>query len=241
MLKRMKQQIKQETEQERIHMKDRTIRGVIFDQDGLLFDTERLSAEAWDMAGDELGFHLQESFLCTIRGANAQDAARRFGEVFGEAFDFWKLRERKQEHFLRMLRERDMPVKPGAYELLAYLKENNYKVALATASSREYSVENLKRAGIESFFSYMVTGDMVKQAKPNPEIFWKASKLMEEKPAHCLILEDSINGVEAGIQGGFVTMMVPDLTQPEEKLRQRLNRVCGSLLEVRDWLMEEQK
>ena len=58
-------------------MKDRTIHGVIFDQDGLLFDTERLSAEAWDMAGDELGFHLQESFLCTIRGANAQDAARR--------------------------------------------------------------------------------------------------------------------------------------------------------------------
>lgn len=221
-------------------MKDRTICGVIFDQDGLLFDTERLSAEAWDVAGDELGFHLQEAFLCTIRGANAQDAARRFREVFGDAFDFWKLRERKQEHFLRMLREREMPVKPGVHELLAYLKEKNYKMALATASSREYSAENLKRAGIESFFSCMVTGDMVKQAKPNPEIFWKAAELMGEEPAHCLVLEDSINGVEAGIQGGFVTVMVPDLTQPDEKLKGRADRVCNSLLEVRDWLMEEQ-
>lgn len=220
-------------------MKDRRIRGVIFDQDGLLFDTERLSVEAWNLAGDELGFHLEESFLRTIRGANAQDAAKRFQQAFGDAFDFWKLRERKQEIFLRMLRAREMPVKPGVHELLGYLKEQNYKVALATASSREYSKENLRRAGIEEFFSCMVTGDMVKQAKPNPEIFQKAAGMLGEEPARCLVLEDSINGVEAGIQGGFITVMVPDLTQPEEALRQRLHRVCGSLLEVRDWMMEE--
>ena len=219
-------------------MENKKIRGVIFDQDGLLFDTERISVEAWNLAGDELGFHLEESFLCTIRGANAQDSAIRFRERFGDAFDFLKLRKRKQEHFMRILREREMPVKLGARELLIYVQEQEYKVALATASTREYSMENLERAGLTEFFSLMITGDMVQQAKPNPEIFLKAAEKMGEEPGHCLVLEDSLNGVEAGIQGGFVTIMVPDLTQPDQKLRSRVERVCDSLLEVRDWLME---
>ena len=131
-----------------------------------------------------------------------------------------------------------MPVKLGARELLIYLQEQEYKVALATASTREYSMENLERAGLTEFFSLMITGDMVQQAKPNPEIFLKAAEKMGEEPGHCLVLEDSLNGVEAGIQGGFVTIMVPDLTQPDQKLRSRVERVCDSLLEVRDWLME---
>lgn len=214
------------------------IKGVIFDQDGLLFDTERLSVQAWNLAGDELGFYLEESFLCTIRGANAQDSSRRFKERFGEEYDFSKLRNRKQEIFMKMLREREMPVKPGVRELLTYLRENGYKIALATASTKEYSSDNLRLAGIEEFFTYMVTGDMVKEAKPNPEIFLKAAELLGEEPARCLVLEDSLNGVEAGLRGGFVTVMVPDLTQPDEELRKRVDRVCESLFEVKDWLAE---
>lgn len=219
-------------------METRKINGVIFDQDGLLFDTERISIKAWDMAGNEMGFHLKEDFLCTIRGANANDAARRFRERFGEEYDFLKLRGRKQDIFVKMLREREMPVKPGVRELLVYLREKGYKIAMATASAREYSMDNLRLAGINEFFDYVITGDMVKEAKPNPEIFLKAAEALGEKPERCLVLEDSINGVEAGLKGGFVTVMVPDLTQPDDGLRQRVARVCGSLLEVRDWLAE---
>ncbi len=219
-------------------METRKINGVIFDQDGLLFDTERISIKAWDLAGNELGFHLEESFLCTIRGANANDAARRFKERFGDEYDFLKLRGRKQEIFVKMLREMEMPVKPGVKELLTYLREKGYKIAMATASAREYSMDNLRLAGIDEFFDHVITGDMVKEAKPNPEIFLKAAEALGEKPENCLVLEDSLNGVEAGIKGGFVTVMVPDLTQPDEELRQRVDRVCGSLLEVRDWLTE---
>lgn len=219
-------------------METRKINGVIFDQDGLLFDTERISIKAWDLAGNELGFHLEESFLCTIRGANANDAARRFKERFGDEYDFLKLRGRKQEIFVKMLREMEMPVKPGVKELLTYLREKGYKIAMATASAREYSMDNLRLAGIDEFFDHVITGDMVKEAKPNPEIFLKAAEALGEKPENCLVLEDSLNGVEAGIKGGFVTVMVPDLTQPDGELRQRVDRVCGSLLEVRDWLTE---
>ena len=219
-------------------MENKRIAGVIFDQDGLLFDTERVSAVAWGIAGDELGFHVEESFLCTIRGANFQDAVKKLRETYGEGFDFYKLRERKQEIFIKLLREQEIPVKPGEHELLAYLQSKGYGIALATASTREYTIENLRLAGIEGYFRHMVTGDMVKEAKPNPEIFFKAAELLGVEPGRCLVLEDSLNGVEAGLRGGFVTVMVPDLTQPGEELQQRVARVCPSLKEVRDWLME---
>ena len=110
-----------------------------------------------------------------------------------------------------MLREMEMPVKPGVKELLTYLREKGYKIAMATASAREYSMDNLRLAGIDEFFDHVITGDMVKEAKPNPEIFLKAAEALGEKPENCLVLEDSLNGVEAGIKGGFVTVMVPDL------------------------------
>lgn len=214
----------------------RKINAVIFDQDGLMFDTERVSAEAWKLAGDELGFYLEESFLCTIRGANFEDSCRRAREAFGDSVDFLGLRSRKQEIYQRLLAERGIPVKPGLKELLSYLKEKEYKIALATASARERTLKNLREVGIEPYFQYIITGDMVKQAKPNPELFLKSAEVLGEEPGHCIVLEDSLNGVEAGIRGGFVTIMVPDLTQPDEALRRRVSHVCDSLLEVKKLL-----
>lgn len=211
---------------------DRRIHAVIFDQDGLMFDTERISVESWHLAGEEFGFCPEEEFLCTIRGMNRHDTIARFREVFGDLLDFEKLRDRKNEYFHRLLRERGVPVKPGLHELLAYLKEQEYKMILATASTKEYSMRNLREAGVDQYFTRMVTGDMVTHAKPNPEVFLRAAQMLEERPEHCMVLEDSLNGVEAGLRGGFVTVMVPDLTQPDEALRRRVSAVCSSLREV---------
>lgn len=213
-------------------MMKRNIRGVIFDQDGLMFDTERISAESWRLAGEETGVVLKEEFLCTIRGMNRADAAARFHEVFEDKIDFEALRDRKNQYFRQILKERGVPVKPGLRELLAYLKAHDYKMILATASTKEYSMGNLKETGIDSYFSRIVSGDMVAHSKPDPEVFLRAAEALEEEPRHCMVLEDSLNGVEAGLKGGFVTVMVPDLTQPDEALRSRVAAVCGSLREV---------
>lgn len=219
----------------------RKIKAVIFDQDGLMFDTERISKEAWHVVGGQMGIQLDESFLSTIRGANSADVSKRLSEKFGDKIDTEELRTRKYTYFRKILKERELPVKTGLYELLSYLKENGYKIALATSSTREYSLENLKRAEIESYFKYMVTGNMVKQAKPNPELFLKAAMEMDVPPSQCMVLEDSINGVEAGVRGGFLTVMVPDLTMPDKLLNWHPHRICDSLLEVRDWIAEETK
>lgn len=220
-------------------MKERTIKAVIFDQDGVMFDTERMSAKAWEMAGNDLGVVLEESFLCTIRGMNYQDATVRFEKWSGDrGIDCEDLRRRKKEYFTRLRKEQPLPVKPGLHELLAYLKEQGYKIALATGSGKEYSLGNLREAGVASYFGHIISGDMVEHAKPSPDIFLKSAQVLGERPEHCLVLEDSLNGVEAGLSGGFITVMVPDMTQPDEKLRARVDRVCDSLLEVKGWLQE---
>ncbi|MCC8126196.1 MAG: HAD family phosphatase [Clostridiales bacterium] len=221
-------------------MKRQDIRAVIFDQDGLMFDTERVSSEAWNLAGKEMGIHLEESFLSTIRGMNLEDAAARFREVFGEDFPLTPLRERKWEYVRQILRDRGVPVKAGLRELLEYLKENRYKIILATASSVEYTVNNLKEAGVEAYFDGMITGNMVSHAKPDPEIFLRAAELAGEDPANCLVLEDSLNGVAAGLAGGFAVIMVPDLTQPTPMIREQAAAVCSSLSEVAVWLEQRE-
>jgi HAD superfamily hydrolase (TIGR01509 family) len=219
---------------------ERQIRAVIFDQDGLMFDTERISAASWEIAKKELKLEIElpESFLCTMRGMVPADAESLFKKQFGADFDYQKLRVCKQKHFMRTLREQGVPVKPGLRELLAYLKEHDYKIVLATASNQEYSRTNLKETGIDEYFPYMVTGDMVEHAKPDPEVFLRAAELVGEQPEHCLVLEDSLNGVQAGLTGGFHVIMVPDLTQPSTELRAKVDRVCGSLADVIGWLEE---
>lgn len=216
------------------------MRAVIFDQDGLMFDTERISVEAWDLAGAEFGIHLEEEFLCTIRGMNHNTMKQRFFQVFGDTIDFEALRARKQQIFFRLVRERTVPVKPGLLELLEYFRQHGYKIALASASRKEYTMANLKEAGVESYFQFIITGDMVTQAKPDPEIFLTAARALGEAPEQCLVLEDSLNGVEAGLRGGFRTIMVPDLTQPDETLRKRVYAVCESLHQVRALLEQDE-
>lgn len=213
-----------------------TIRAVIFDQDGLMFDTERISAEAWNIAGAERNIHLDEAFLSTVRGMNIRDAGERFREVFGNGLNFEEFKQQKQKCFEAILKERGVPVKPGLIELLRFLKEKGYKTALATASTREYTLYNLRETGTEAYFDYMITGDMVVHAKPDPEVFLKSAEALGEEPGRCMVLEDSINGVEAGIRGGFVTVMVPDLSLPDGELCRRVHKVCASLLEVREML-----
>lgn len=215
------------------------IKGVIFDQDGLMFDTERVLEKAWHAAEKDWGIHLEEDFLKTIRGMKHQDARVKFEEWYGTEVDFLALRNKRQEYFEEFLRRDGVPVKPGLLELLQYLKEQEIPAAVASASPMEYTKRNLLETGISQYFSQLVTGDMVAHAKPDPEIFWKAAALLGVKPEECLVLEDSLNGVEAGIRGGFVTVMVPDMTMPDKELAGRVKRVCSSLLEVRDMLKEE--
>lgn len=208
----------------------RSVKAVIFDMDGLMFDTERIAAGCWRQAGQERGIEIGEEFLKYVRGSSKEQVAPLFERLYGPGF--WEVRGRKEELFHGYLDTHEVPVKKGLRELLQYLRREDYRIVLATSTQKNYAFSYLESTGVKPFFDDFVCGDMVKRAKPDPEIFLKAAELAGAKPEECVVLEDSFNGIMAASAGGFIPIMVPDLTIPDEALMKLLAARCESLLDV---------
>ncbi len=210
------------------------VKAVIFDQDGLMFDTERLSVTAWNEVGKKYGISVEDSFFDYLKGGGRAQAIALMKDRFGPDFPCEKFLDEKKAYSYRQIEREGVPVKKGLKELLHYLKDHGCKTGVATASSRDWTQRNVKDAGIDGLFDTYTYGEMVSRVKPDPEIFLLAAKMLGEKPQECLVLEDSFNGLEAGFSGGFLTVMVPDLSFPGPELKKRLTAQCDSLLGVID-------
>lgn len=197
-----------------------------------MFDSERLVAEGWAEIGKRRGYDINEEFLKTVRGRSTAEIKAAFQERFGEDVPFDEMNAEKRVRTYDYIRKYGIPVKKGLKELLAYLYAHNIPAAVATSSSREWTEGNLSSTGIAGYFRLSVYGEMVSRGKPAPDIFLLAAEKLGEKPENCLVLEDSLQGNEAAINGGFVGIMVPDLTPPTEYLKQNLFAVCSSLSDV---------
>ncbi|MCH1948105.1 HAD family phosphatase [Enterocloster sp. OA13] len=208
------------------------INAVIFDQDGLMFDTERLALEGWEKAAHRYGICLDKEFLRDLRGCKPDKVKEAFLKKFGGGLDYDAIFEEKRQYSYQWIRENGVPVKPGLKELLIYLKERGVKTAVATASSEGWTQGNVKSTGLDGYFDEYIYGDMVKEAKPNPAIFLMAAKVLGEEPGRCIILEDSFNGIKAAHAGGFLPIMVPDQDEPDEGLSKLLTARCSSLADV---------
>lgn len=208
------------------------VKAVIFDQDGLMFDTERLSAEAWSQVGKKYGIAPGDDFFDALKGGNPQQTKELMKRAFGEDFDCDGFLKEKRAYNYQLIARRGVPVKPGLKELLAYLKDHGCPAAVATSSSEEWTQRNVREAGVDSYFDLYTYGSMVERSKPEPEIFLLTASRLGVRPQECMVLEDSFNGVEAGMRGGFLTVMVPDTSLPGEALKARLTACCQSLKDV---------
>ena len=208
------------------------IKAVIFDQDGLMFDTERLSTEAWNTVGVSYGIHVDDEFLRDLRGMKPDKVQEAFKRWFGEGIDYDRFRQEKREYSYGWIRDHGVPVMKGLKELLAYLKEHGAKMAVATASGQQWTEGNVRGAGVDGYFDQYIYGEMVREAKPNPAIFLLAAEKLGVKPGECMVLEDSFNGIKAAHAGGFFPVMVPDQDQPDEEILGLLAAKCDSLLDV---------
>lgn len=132
-----------------------------------------------------------------------------------------------------------VPVKPGLVELLEPLRSMNLKRALATSTHRVPALKLIRQAGLEDFFDTMVFGDAVERSKPDPQIFLTATWALGCLPVRTLVLEDSVNGANAACAGGFLTIMIPDLQQPDGALEARLTGKFGSPLDVISFIKTE--
>ncbi|WP_283128014.1 HAD family phosphatase [Allofournierella massiliensis] len=208
------------------------IEAVLFDMDGLMFDTERMYQKAWLQAGRQMGAPMEPEIVDRLRGRNREGCARVCREAFGEDFDFDAMRTACRALMARWIEEDGLPVKPGLYELLAELERRGIPAVLSTSTTRDSAWGHLQRAKVDRYFLGAVCGDEVSHSKPDPEVFLKAAALAGKDPARCLVLEDSPAGVRAGAAAGCFTVMVPDLTAPDEELKKLADEILPGLRDV---------
>lgn len=130
-------------------------------------------------------------------------------------------------------------MKKGLYVLLDYLKENGYRLAVASSSSRWEVEHHLKDAGVFEYFQAVICGDMVTNSKPEPEIFLKACESLGVQPSEALALEDSQNGLLAAHRAGMRVIMVPDLWEANEEVKSFLWTMCEDLEQVKEFLEKQ--
>ena len=212
------------------------VRVVIFDMDGLMFDTERLATVLWNQVGDELRIDMTEEFLDSFRGQNPTAIRNAFLQRFGREFDFDGCMGRKDELQHRYIEEKGVPLKEGLPELLEYLKGQDIRMAVATSTQQSLAEKMLKIAGVYEYFDAVAYGNKVKRSKPFPDIFQKAAEDLGVPMRECLVLEDSISGVQAGKAAGGYIIHIPDVVVVPEEVKDGITAELRSLRDVIDWI-----
>lgn len=210
---------------------------VIFDMDGLLFDTERLYQEAILLAAAE-GDHgvTADVFARTIGVPWAQSRTLLLAH-FGESFPVDEFQKSWVRHFW-VIAETRLEMKPGVAELLDTLDEFRLPRAIATSSGRQTVERHLTALGLTGRFDEIVGHGDFERGKPAPDPFLKAAERLRVEPRLCLALEDSHNGVRSAAAAGMMTVMVPDLLEPTDELCSLCAFVACDLHEVRRSILE---
>lgn len=210
------------------------IKGVIFDMDGLMLDTEKLLTRFWCEAAKFYGFDMTKQHVLGIRSLAAKYAQPHLKSIFGETFDYFAVRAKRIELMNAHIAQNGIEKKKGLDELLESLSQRGLKLAVATATDRRRTDMYLQKAGVAHYFNELVTGDTVKNGKPKPDIYIAAAKALGLPCCECLALEDSPNGIRSAYDAGCKPIMIPDLSEPDEQTKPLLYGCYGSLAELND-------
>ncbi|MBR1479135.1 MAG: HAD family phosphatase [Lachnospiraceae bacterium] len=210
----------------------------LFDMDGTVIDTEKYYRICWKQALSDFGYEMTDEQALSMRSLGRPFAPRRLKEYFGADADYDRIRSHRRALMKEMCDREGIEEKPGAGELLSYLKENGHIAAIATATDAVRSEECLKEVGLFDYITRIISAAEVKEGKPSPDIYLYACEVLGEKPEECFAVEDSPNGVTSAYLAGCKTIMIPDLSPADEELRPMLYREYTSLFELKKAIEE---
>lgn len=212
------------------------IKGVIFDMDGLMIDTEKLLTRFWCEAAQFYGWNMTKEHVLGIRSLAAKYAEPHLKGIFGDDFNYFDVRAKRIELMNAYIAENGIEKKKGLDELLDYLDEVGLKKAVATATDRKRTKMYLTSIGVYDRFDKIVCGDMIKNSKPAPDIYITAAGELELPCGECMALEDSPNGIRSAFTAGCIPVMIPDLSQPDDETAKIMYEKCDDLSQVIDVL-----
>lgn len=212
--------------------KGTAVKGVLFDMDGVILDTEKLYTRFWCEAAQALGFPMTHEMALGMRSLSHQVGERQLKAYLGDEVDYQQVRSKRIELMTAFINEKGVELKPGIHELLAFLNENVLKKAVATSSPLDRTKEYLSQVGLVDAFDELVSGHMVEHGKPAPDIYLYAASKLGLKPEECLVLEDSPTGLLAAYRAGCIPVMVPDQDMPDDEVKGRIYAVANSLTDI---------
>ncbi|WP_323194763.1 HAD family hydrolase [Nodularia harveyana] len=213
-------------------------RAVIFDMDGLLFDTESIARWAWKQALKSHGYQMSDDLYLEFVGRDLTWREKLLKKIYGDSLPFESVTLQRIEIGDQRELQEGLPMKPGVLDLLYGLSDLGVIIGLATGTGRTRAMRRLINAGINEYFSTIVTSEDVTAGKPAPDIFLEASRRLNIDPVQCVVFEDSFVGVEAAFRAGMCPIMVPDIEAPSAEIKGWAYRVLDSLEETRELLGE---
>lgn len=207
---------------------------IIFDMDGLMFDTEKIAYQAWFNTSKKVNFEFDLDVFKQFIGRSEADILKRIVSFYNVSFDeamAWR-KLMRADKLSQIAELKEVPVKRGLYELLSYLKATSIKLALASSSPRHVIDHYLALAHLNDTFDFIISGEDVESSKPDPTIFIRVVEHFDMDKDQALVLEDSLFGIQAANNGGLDVWLVPDYLSIEE-MNCMPNAVCIDLLEVK--------
>lgn len=212
------------------------IKGILFDMDGLILDTEKLYCRFWQEAARILGYPMTMEQALGMRSLNRHAGEAKLKSYFGEGISYTEVREKRIELMDAFVEKEGVTTKPGIWELLAFLKEKQIRTAIATSSPIGRTKKYLSSVHLENEFDAIVSGYMVEHGKPEPDIYVYAAGQLGLEPENCIVLEDSPAGILAAYRAGCMPVMIPDLDKPDEETKKLLFAQAESLVQFREVL-----
>ncbi|MCR5425567.1 MAG: HAD family phosphatase [Lachnospiraceae bacterium] len=209
---------------------------VVFDMDGVIFDSERCMMECWLELAEKYGLEDLRPHYLACTGTNVAKTRQIMLDAYGADFPYERFAKEASVLFHGRYDHGKLPMKRGVFEILDYLKGQGKKLALASSTKRETVTMQLREAGVLEYFAELVCGDMVERSKPAPDIFLRACEVIGVRPEDAYAIEDSYNGIRAAHAGHLRPIMVPDLRPADEEMRSLAEAVLPSLPDVVEYL-----
>lgn len=205
------------------------MQAILFDMDGLMIDTESVSGQSWLRAAEEVGVAIPEHVILGMVGLSVHKSLDYVAAHFQDRALAETLSQHCRRHYRDLLSHGELQLKPGIIEVLQWVEEQALPHAVATSTQRQMCDLKLQRTGLGRYFQHTVAGDEVANTKPAPDVYLAAATRLGINPAECIVLEDSLTGMQAGLAAGMPVILVPDMVLPAVEQTREALAVCQDL------------